>query len=470
MNDETIDARLIEYLGRYTTFAMPARSIAASEKGPSARRRWAAPGSAVRGIGGSLFALATVAALVVVLGVGFGLRSRTLPIQPAVTNPFSGTPSTPVANPRDNFVWFTGTASVFVEPAREPFGGPNPATAGQAGLRPAGVSVAVLDWTGAVRYRFTIPPSKLNPGVIPVIASISADGTRALLDDGVVLDQTGSVVGAIPDLNNLAGTPRWTSDDAGVCAATDVAGRLSLALYDLDGVHRVIGSVPDDATVASGGLFDSSVLSCDPQSNIALVARYRYIPASAEQCVPPTASCVDEGIDTVEAALWGMRMSDGTVVMHRPDTTVAVGEPFWYGSENGGLAAEFVTRGVAVVDIPSGGELLQPADLGSANLPAVSADGSRILWTTENASRTQLTMDLVGAADGATIRSVTFDGKNLPPVLAVAYPDGSSFMVDVDGALILFDSRGGISKLSTTINLNAPPGSLYYEGMSQAQR
>jgi hypothetical protein len=123
-----------------------------------------------------------------------------------------------------------------------------------------------------------------------------------------------------------------------------------------------------------------------------------------------------------------------------------------------------------VVDIPSGGEMLKPADLGSANLPAVSADGTRILWTVENASRTQLTMDLVGGADGATIRSVTIDGKNLPPVTAIAYPDGSSFMVDVAGDLLLLDSSGGISRLSTTINLSVAPGSLKYEGMSQAQR
>jgi hypothetical protein len=92
------------------------------------------------------------------------------------------------------------------------------------------------------------------------------------------------------------------------------------------------------------------------------------------------------------------------------------------------------------------------------------------LWTVENASRTQLTMDLVGGADGATIRSVTIDGKNLPPVTAIAYPDGSSFMVDVAGDLLLLDSSGGISRLSTTINLSVAPGSLKYEGMSQAQR
>jgi hypothetical protein len=104
------------------------------------------------------------------------------------------------------------------------------------------------------------------------------------------------------------------------------------------------------------------------------------------------------------------------------------------------------------------------------NLPAVSADGTRILWTVEAASRTRLTMDLADAAGGATIRSVTIQGRNLSPVLAIAYPGGSSFMVDVDGELLLLDSHGGISRLATTLDVSAVPGSLNYEGMSPAQR
>jgi hypothetical protein len=470
MSDEAITERLIEYLGRYATFGLPTRNIAAAGPRLPARKTWAAPGSAARAIGGTALALALVTALVVVLGVGFGLRARTQTAQPRGATLFSGPSARGVANPRNTFVWFTGPNSLPVVPNPASEGGLEPAPGSQPGVAATGLRVVVLDWTGAVRYRITIAPSKLDPGVIPAIETISSDGTRALLNDGVVIDQTGAVVGAIPGLKNFSGTPRWTSDGAGVCAATDVAGRLSLAVYGPGGTRRAIASVTDTVADAVGGFFASSVLSCDPRSNIAVVARYRYIPADAEQCAPPAASCVESGVDTVDAALWGIRMSDGAVLIHQADKTVAVGEPFWYGSENGALAAEFVTRGVAVVDIPSGGEMLKPADLGSANLPAVSADGTRILWTVENASRTQLTMDLVGGADGATIRSVTIDGKNLPPVTAIAYPDGSSFMVDVAGDLLLLDSSGGISRLSTTINLSVAPGSLKYEGMSQAQR
>lgn len=77
MSDEVINARLAEYLGRYTTFAMPAGDNATSGARLRARKMWTAPRSAVRGIGGGVLALALVAALVVALGIGFGLRSRT---------------------------------------------------------------------------------------------------------------------------------------------------------------------------------------------------------------------------------------------------------------------------------------------------------------------------------------------------------------------------------------------------------
>jgi hypothetical protein len=469
MNDEAINARLTEYLDRYTTFALPAHDIAARATRLPARRTRAAPGSAVRAIGGTALALAVVTALVVVLGVGFGLRSHTQTAQPNAAPLFSGPPARSVPNPRNTFAWFTATNYFLFVPSPAPKGGPEPAPGSQPGLVATGLRVVVLDWTGAVRYRFTIAASTLDPSAIPAIETISADGTRALLSNGVVLDQTGAVVGAIAGLKHFAGTPRWTSDDTGVCAATDVAGRLSLGLYGVDGARRVITSVADNVAVAIRGFVASSVLSCDPQTNVAVVARYRYEAVSAKQCAPPATSCV-VSVDTVEAALWGIRMSDGTVLMHQADKTVAEGEPFWYGSENGALAAEFVTRGVAVVDIPSGGEMLQDSGPSSSNLPAVSADGTRILWTVENASGTQLTMDLTDAADGATIRSVTIHGRSLPPVLALAYPGGSSFMIDVEGELLLLDSSGGISRLPTTINLSAAPGSLNYEGMSQAQR
>lgn len=469
MSDEVINARLAEYLGRYTTFAMPAGDNATSGARLRARKMWTAPRSAVRGIGGGVLALALVAALVVALGIGFGLRSRTQTAQSVGSTLFSGPPAQPVADARNNFVWFTGTNSLRTTPLPASQGGTEPATGAQPGVTATGMRVVVLDWTGAVRYRFTIGPSSQDPGFLPEVASISADGTRALLNDGVVLNQTGAVVGAIPDLKHFVGTPRWTSDGAGVCAATEVAGRLSLSLYGLDGTRRVIASVADNMMVTTGGFFDSSVLSCDPERNIAVVARYRYELVPLKQCDPPSASCVDQS-DTVEAAIWGIRMSDGAVVIREPDKTVAAGEPFWYGSQNGALAAEFVTRGVAVLDIPSGSEMLDPGGVSSVNLPAVSADGTRILWTVEAASRTRLTMDLADAAGGATIRSVTIQGRNLSPVLAIAYPSGSSFMVDVDGELLLLDSHGGISRLATTLDVSAVPGSLNYEGMSPAQR
>ena len=167
MSDEVINARLAEYLGRYTTFAMPAGDNATSGARLRARKMWTAPRSAVRGIGGGVLALALVAALVVALGIGFGLRSRTQTAQSVGSTLFSGPPAQPVADARNNFVWFTGTNSLRTTPLPASQGGTEPATGAQPGVTATGMRVVVLDWTGAVRYRFTIGPSSAGSGVPP---------------------------------------------------------------------------------------------------------------------------------------------------------------------------------------------------------------------------------------------------------------------------------------------------------------
>jgi hypothetical protein len=102
-------------------------------------------------------------------------------------------------------------------------------------------------------------------------------------------------------------------------------------------------------------------------------------------------------------------------------------------------------------------------------------------------------MDLVRAASGVVIRTFAFvtihavctsapstpddcpspastSSAIVPLAHAAAYPGGSAFMVDVDGDLALIDAHGDITKLQTTLNLEAPAGDPGYDGMSQAQR
>jgi hypothetical protein len=483
MSDDEISARLAAYLGRYATFPMPdgdARSRGAARRTAIGQ---ALTGGTLRGIGGTILALAIAAALIVVLGVGLGLRSRTqTALQPPGSTLFGGPPATGVPAPRDNFVWFTGTASVTVGPVPASQGGSAPATGSQPGVSATGLRVAVLDWTGAVRYRFTIGRSKRDPNVIPQIESISTDGTRALLNDGTVINEMGAVVGSIPDLANRAmGAPRWASDSQEVCAASDAGGRLTVSVYGLNGTSRRIASMPYPAAVERPSLMfvDTSVLACDPQSNLAVVARYRYEASADKECAaPPATSCQVSFNNPVTAAIWAIRLSDGSVLLHEPDAVVANGEPFFYGSENGALAAEFLSRSSAtsvsqidtVLRIPSGNAVAGLSGAGVPNLPAVSADGTLVLYTVENARRTQLTLELVDAGDGGVIRSIGIQGSNLLPADAAAYPGGSSFMVDVDGELGVLDARGGTTMLRTTLDLGASPADLDYLGMSQAQR
>lgn len=93
-----------------------------------------------------------------------------------------------------------------------------------------------------------------------------------------------------------------------------------------------------------------------------------------------------------------------------------------------------------------------------------------VLATAENVARTVLSINLVSALDGHVIRTVAIRGSSLLAAGAAAYPEGSSFMIDVDGELALLDSRGGISRLATSLDLVPTPADANYLAMSQAQR
>ncbi|HYM51464.1 MAG TPA: hypothetical protein VET65_12960, partial [Candidatus Limnocylindrales bacterium] len=153
--------------------------------------------------------IAGAIAVTVLLSHGF-LRQKAAPpansIEQALT---AGAPAAIGGGTGPAFVWFTG---VITTP---------PPGSGSTGGQWAGENVEVLDWTGTVRYHFQVPHSTLPQGYNEIQA-ISADGTRALLDDGTVLDETGAVIGRIPLLRGdgaWRNQARWMSDDSGVCAA-----------------------------------------------------------------------------------------------------------------------------------------------------------------------------------------------------------------------------------------------------------
>jgi hypothetical protein len=496
VSDDRVNARLAEYLRQYTSFQTPDGDVRSHRLARSTAVSRALPGGLVRGVGGTVLALAIAATLIVVLVVGLGLRTRMLTSQSNTPTLFGGPAVASVADPRNNYVWFTGAdqATVDIVPPSQ--------SSGAAGLK-----VAVLDWTGAVRYRFTIGRSRLDPSVFPQIDTISADGTRALLSDGTVINQTGAGVGSIPALANLTGTAHWTNNSREVCAANDAGGRLSLRVFSLDGPSQLIASVPDASAGAPGFPSIAAVLACDPAGNLAVVARYRYGGSMTEPVpCPPPSTCSVSLPHTVVAGLWAIRMSNGAVALREPDVYAQVGRSFFYGSENGALVAEFLiklqagnfTQPDAVVRVSSGRSVASLAQTHWPNagyfpdIPAISADGSLLISTSQEEDG-HVTMDLVRGASGVIVRSYVFvmdhavctnapatpgdcpnpasTGSAIVPLAhAAAYPGGSAFMVDVDGELALIDAHGDITRLQTTLNLEAPAGDPGYDGMSQAQR
>jgi hypothetical protein len=477
MDDQDLRAHLDAYLSRFATLVPPAPVAPGELDRPARRTRRFVAAGLRRPLLSALVAVAVVASMVLLLIGGFGLRDRA---QPEPQNPlFAGPAAQPVANATRMFVWLTGMS--FVNPS-QPCGTCVPKETNR---------VDVLDWTGAVRYHFDLSSSTAPRN--NEIETISADGTRALLSDGRVLDERGKVVGhlAVPSSAGLAASyGRWLSNDTGVCMAisnepsaepttapaapeppkgsTAAPGAspaplppyalpganhsVTLKLYMLNGQVRTIATVGSGPLgEGSGALPDStSVLSCNPSTDLAVIARYHDAGNDF--------SSKFYGGDTT-VSLWAIKLSTGAVLFHQPETRMADGRPFFFGSENGALAVEFLwnsrvlgSETDTVLHIPSGTAVPVLDNEPSPDTPALSADGTRILRRVENAGNTRTTLELVDATSGRIIRAVVIDSGI--GAAAVADPSGSSFLVEVEGQLALVDGNGGISALSTTAPLS----------------
>src|ERR671934_92591 len=349
----------------------------------------------------------------------------------------------------------------------------------------SGVKVYVLDWSGKVRYQFLLPKGKVQ-GFLEIQA-ISADGTRALLSDGTVLDQTGAVITRIPALAGMgpsANAAHWMSDARSICVAVSnqpltpaftppPKGQpmpsptptppyakpgsdhsVTLTVYGLDGRVRTIATVgAGKLDVPLGAFPDSvSVLSCNPTTDLAVIARYHDADLSGGQ------SSTNETV-----SLWAIKLSTGEVLFHSPETRMALGRAFFYGSQNGRLAVEFLWNSMVwgsetdvVLEMPSGRQVPLLEEEPIPDTPAVSADGMRILRRVVAKDQSHTDLKLLDASDGHVIRRVTIPG--IVGASAVALPGGSSFMIQVEGYLALVDGNGGISLLHPGISLSGPSG------------
>src|SRR2546421_2228664 len=321
--------------------------------------------------GAATLAVAGAVAVAVLLSHGH-LRQK-----PAVSNTveqaLSTGPSAIVRASSGTFVWLTGWIT---HPQ---------ATGSNQGGTITGTTVYVLDWSGRVRYHFDVPHSS-RPGVPNAIQAISPDGTRALLDDGTVIDQTGALVGKLPALT-AGGMPssnnaHWMADDKHVCAnfsnepvapfvtpppkgepnaptplpepytKPGADHSVTLKVFGLDGSVRTVATVARGPLgVASGPFGDStSVLSCNASQDLAVIARYHDADTSGGQ-----------SSTNMTVSLWAIKLSTGAVVYHQPETRMALGRAFFYGSQNAQLAVEFLWNSKvwgaetdAVLRMPSG--------------------------------------------------------------------------------------------------------------------
>jgi hypothetical protein len=449
MNDADIRARLDGYLARFSSFSPPALEHYSEREKVSRRAGSLAGERARRSIAAAAIGLAVVAALVAVLTLGFGLRGRNQQTQ-VVSVPTlltDGAPAQVQPGSGDRYVWLMGNI-YGVRPASAPT--PPPAATRYV----IGAKVDVIDWTGKFRYHFDLA----SPPV-----AISADGTRALMQDGTVRDETGAVITKPSRPGLAANHPLWLTDDSGLCVATTTARNVSLTMRRLDGQVATLATWSDQHSQSPLTSIETSVLSCDPQSNIAVVARYQLTATSVLPCLDVTpGGCA--GATPWSASVWALRMTSGAILFHEPDASLMNVVPNFFGSDNGALAFEFLWNPGStasleinrVLHIPSGKPVPAMDSEAYVETLALSADGSRILRLLGSAKNTQTTLEVVDAGDGRIIRRVVLPGNYDPP--AIAESGGASFMLDVAGHLALVDGSGGISLLSPGVQLGQPNG------------
>jgi hypothetical protein len=468
------DARALENLSRTSVFAPAHETL-----GRARTRR-----HVLLQVAGGLATVAVGGAVAVAILLSHGhLRQNPVTQSNGIEEALSaGAPAAIGPTPARSFVWLTG---VITDP---------PQPSGNQGARITGTSVAVLDWSGAVRYRFQLPHPAA--GDVPTgIQAISTDGTRALLDDGTVLDQTGAVVGKIRSLK-MTGQPgnsmRWMSDGTHVCAAVSnepvvpfvapppkgqpnpsplpvppyakpgADHSVSLKVFGLDGGTRTVATVGSGPLSEGSGFFGDSVgvLACNATSDLAVVARYHDADTSAAG---------QQSTTNMTVSLWAIKLSTGAVLLHTAETRMALGRAFFFGSENGKLAVEFLWNSKVwgsetdvVLEMPSGRVVPVLDSEASPDTAGLSSDGTRILRRVVNQAGTTTELKLIDASDGRVIRRVAIPG--IHGATAVALPGGSAFMVQVEGYLALVDRNGGVTLLHPDVTLSGPgnagPGSV----------
>ena len=368
-------------------------------------------------------------------------------------------PAVMPAGSNGDFVWFQGT--VTSPPTVSSSCGTSSCTAslGGGGSDKGGPStVYVFDWTGGLRYRFQLPTASAA-GPAPSIQAVSPDGTRALLSDGSVIDQTGRLVGSVASLAATSGVPGngvlWAADDSGGCSVTvDAANRgVTVSITTVPaGESRVVAVVGAGDTLPAGvpataELDTAQVLACSPATDTVVVARYHE----------PV-----DGTGGTSSTIWALRLSNGGLVFHQPEVQSTVGQAVASSdgqviAEEPRLSANSSIQPPVVVELPGGQPVTSLGDQQVTTVVAISAAGDRILLDSLGPGD-EPEVAIVDPNTGGVVWRVPASWNFVTAIrTAATQPDAPSFLASLPisptttGELLLLDGNGGVTILKPSL-------------------
>jgi hypothetical protein len=317
-------------------------------------------------------------------------------------------------------------------------------------------TVYSLDWTGSPHATIRIAqPAGVGPknGPAPrMIRSVSPDGSRLLLSDGTVLDQSGHPVGQIDQTAGFEA--RWAEDDAHLCELTvpgyasfkggTLEGPVSLLWTSLTSKPRAV------AIVGSAGATDSvEVVACNRGTDRAVVMQSTIVSVPNRNTMSAIPAAKELMVIEISTGRFlyrhtypiGSQPLSGTEVVVSRDGNYAA-ESLHYAALEMKLSRDPASA-TTIRELPSGREL---GTIDSGNVVAFSGDDSLVLTTTSHAADS-LQSQLIDWKSGhpAWKRSGGFQ-------FVLANSRGRAFLIVQDEALWLTREDGAWQQIATGVD------------------
>ena len=317
-------------------------------------------------------------------------------------------------------------------------------------------TVYSLDWTGSPHATIRIAQAAgVGPknGPAPrMIRSVSPDGSRLLLSDGTVLDQSGHPVGQIDQTAGFGA--RWAEDDAHLCELTvpgyasfkggTLEGPVSLLWTSLTSKPRTV------AIVGSAGATDSvEVVACKRGTDRAVVMQSTIVGVPNRNTMSAISAAKELMVIEISTGRFLYRHTYPIGSQPLSGTEAVVSRDGNYAAESLHYAALEMKRSrdpasaTTIRELPSGREL---GTIDSGNVVAFSGDDSLVLTTTSPAADS-LQSQLIDWKSGhpAWKRSGGFQ-------FVLANSRGRAFLIVQDGALWLTREDGSWQQIATGVD------------------